>query len=78
MSKLKQKEELASVGTSSLNEQFTEVKEAASQFRTVELKYSSCCGCGCHTINFKREVPVKSKLRDGDFVDDMEDDDKRI
>lgn len=78
----KKKEVSSSLIEVNLTAKFIEVKEAKTEeveeaTRLVHLKYSSCCGCGCHTIDFTRRVPVSSPLRKGDFVDEMEYDDDR-
>lgn len=50
--------------------------QATPLTRTVILKYKSCCGCGCSTVDLRREVPHDSHLQNGDYADDVEDNDE--
>jgi hypothetical protein len=43
--------------------------------RTVRLTYKSCCGCGCQDITINRKVSSDSKLKNGDRVYEVEDND---
>lgn len=63
-----------------LRDQFQQIKSAETQpeFRTVTLRYKSCCGCGCSTIEFERKVPFDSKLKNGDKADNMVKGDKQL
>jgi PDZ domain-containing secreted protein len=63
-----------------LKEQFNSVKntETRAATRTVKLKYKSCCGCGCTTIEVERTVPFDSHLQNGDKIDRVEQSDVRI
>lgn len=45
------------------------------EYKTVELVYESCCGCGCSETRVRREVAGDSDLEDGDYVDDILEDD---
>lgn len=36
--------------------------------RRILLKYKSCCGCGCSTELYYRDVPEDSHLQDGDYM----------
>lgn len=60
-----------------LKEQFnTEKNHVIPITRVVHLKYKSCCGCGCDTINVERTVPDDSPLQNGDWINDIEKGDK--
>jgi hypothetical protein len=37
--------------------------------RIVEVKYNSCCGCGCTELDIFVKVPLDSHIQDGDIVD---------
>lgn len=74
----RKKEDLQSTKGEDLKASFTAVKEVEQTTRKVYLKYSSCCGCGCHNIDIVRWVPAESALQNGDFVDELEDDDEQI
>lgn len=52
---------------------FREIKaiEIPVLYRTVKLKYKSCCGCGCSYVTIYRKVPADSLLKDGDRVASM-------
>ena len=63
-----------------LKEKFQSIKSAETQpaTRVVKLRYKSCCGCGCSTIEFERKVPFDSNLKDGDKADSMVKGDKQL
>lgn len=46
-------------------------KAVEKQTRTVNLRYKTCCGCGCSEEKIRREVPLDSKLKDGDVVTNL-------
>ncbi|MHA2404330.1 MAG: hypothetical protein ACXADH_15130 [Candidatus Kariarchaeaceae archaeon] len=62
--------------TGDLKSRFEETKNKREAYRTVILKFESCCGCGCNTTNVKRVVPADSNLQDGDLITDLHDDDE--
>lgn len=56
-------------GLDPLKNKFSEIRETPiARTRIVKLRYESCCGCGCHDVWIKREVPADSPLRDGNYV----------
>lgn len=65
---------------SSLKEKFASIKNAETvpSTRIVRLRYKSCCGCGCNTIEIQREVAYDSSLKDGDYVKSLESNDRRV
>jgi len=65
---------------STLKDRFQSIKNAETQpeTRVVKVYYKSCCGCGCSTVNLERTVPYDSELRNGDRVDRIELNDRRL
>ncbi len=49
-----------------------------AETRIVTVLYNSCCGCGCDTYEYKREVPIDSPLQNGDSIDTVLDGDEYI
>lgn len=62
--------------TGDLKARFQESKNKIESYRTVILKFESCCGCGCNTTSVKRVVPADSQYQDGDIITDLHDDDE--
>lgn len=78
MGQIKVSEKEVSIQTESLDslrEEFKDLSSKESAIRIVKLKYKSCCGCGCSTVDIKRTVPANSHLKDGDLVSTLEEDD---
>lgn len=53
-----------------LKDKLEKVEEVKT--REVRLLYSSCCGCGCHDVNVRRNVPIDSPLKNGDRISKIE------
>lgn len=68
------KEEVKLSKTAELAKEIIAVKEQPLT-RVVNLRYKSCCGCGCDWLDVKRTVPFDSKLKDGDIIKEIETDD---
>lgn len=79
MSQIKISEEEHIISSSDdLRQQFDKLYEKKEEYRVVTLKYKSCCGCGCNTVEIRRTVPMNSFLKDGDLVERLEKDDEWV
>lgn len=65
--KQKQKGAPTAQKPSPLQTKFAQLKQTPIT-RKVQLKYKSCCGCGCNYFRVEREVGNNSPLNNGDVI----------
>ena len=50
----------------------TRAQKVVVKTRYVELRYKSCCGCGCNYYRIGRTVPFNSSVKDGDTISEYD------